>query len=67
MQEPSIEEDRPEKETILSTKCRFLLWSCVIIPISIMISIVAVVIFIRYQSSFSSNSINYNIGNNNFL
>ncbi|CAF4169747.1 unnamed protein product, partial [Adineta steineri] len=57
MQEPSIEEDRSEKESILSTKCRFLLWSCVIIPISIMISIVAVVIFIRYQSSFSSNNI----------
>ncbi|CAF4222408.1 unnamed protein product [Adineta steineri] len=54
MQEPSIKEDHSQKETILSTKCRFLLWSCVVIPISIMISIVAVVIFIRYQSSFSS-------------
>ncbi|CAF0736551.1 unnamed protein product, partial [Adineta steineri] len=59
MQESSIPENHSQKETILSTKCRFLLWSCVVIHISVIIGIVAVVISIRYQSSFSSNSINY--------
>ncbi|CAF1308176.1 unnamed protein product [Adineta steineri] len=41
MQEPPIPEDHSQKETILSTKCQFLLWSWVLILISIMISVIA--------------------------
>ncbi|CAF0750615.1 unnamed protein product [Adineta steineri] len=67
MQEPSIPKDQSKKENILSTKCRFLLWSCILIQISIIIGVIATVIFSRYQSPFSSINIKYDIGNNNFL
>ncbi|CAF0992977.1 unnamed protein product [Adineta steineri] len=67
MQEPSVPENQPKKENILSTKCRFLLWSCILIQISIIIGVIATVIFSRYQSPFSSINIKYDIGNINFL
>ncbi|CAF0948089.1 unnamed protein product [Adineta steineri] len=67
MEKLSTPEDPSQKENILSTKCRILLWSWVLILISIIISAIVIVIFIRYQSSFSSTDIKYDIGNNSFL
>ncbi|CAF4309168.1 unnamed protein product, partial [Adineta steineri] len=61
MQEPLISEDQPKKETILSTKCRFLLWSWILILISMVVGIIAIVILICYQSSFSSIDIKHDI------
>ncbi|CAF4283165.1 unnamed protein product, partial [Adineta steineri] len=59
---PSFPEDKAKKENILSIKCQFLLWSCVLTPISIIIGTIVVIILIRYQSSFSSINIKYDIG-----